>query len=337
MKNVLVLLAWICAILFVLTGVMALLLFNIERNAFAPETYKRAFEKHNLYERMPAIMADALYTSVTQDVNTDPYLKALTAEDWNAIISDLLPQEEIKSLSDDAVDSVLGYLNNTSDSASISLLPLKTHLTGPQGVDVVRRILNAQPDCTPEQLLQIGFGFFSGEVALCNPPEEMMGLVVPLIESQLQAMTSVIPDEITLIPNTNSETTDDPRVKLKGIRFIMKVSPVLPIVLLFGLLILVVRSLRDWLNWWGLPFLITGMSSAFIALIGSPILELVIRGVIQKQGAGFIPPLLISTVQEMIGAVSGEILRPVLFEGLALGFLGLLMVGAAYFVKRSNI
>lgn len=337
MKLIQKILAWVCAVAFAVTGVMALLLFNIEWNAFSPKIYKQAFVRQNLYERMPNVLANALHTFVAQDVNADPYLKALTVEDWEIIISDLLPPEEIKSLSDDVVDSVLNYLNNRSDTVSISLLPLKAHLAGPQGVEVIRRILNAQPDCTPEQLLQIGLGFFSGNVTLCDPPEKMIGFFTPLIASQLQAMSAVIPNEITLTPIAESGTTDDPRVKLNNIRLIMKISPVFPVLFLIGILIFAVRSLTDWLNWWGWSFLVTGTAETVIALIGAPLLVLGAHKVLQTQGVVFIPPILISTMQETIGVVSGEILRPVLIEGLALGLLGLLMVGAAYLVKRSNI
>jgi len=45
--------AGICAVLFIITGVMALVLFNIERKAFSSTTYKQAFENQNLYARMP--------------------------------------------------------------------------------------------------------------------------------------------------------------------------------------------------------------------------------------------------------------------------------------------
>ncbi|MCK7480869.1 MAG: hypothetical protein M0C28_29395 [Candidatus Moduliflexus flocculans] len=123
---------------------------------------------------------------------------------------------------------------------------------------LVNRIINAQPDCTLEQLLQMGMGFFSGDIALCKPPEEMMGLIAPMIESQLQFVTTAIPDQVVLVSTENSDSQGDPRIRLNGARLVMKWSPILPILFLVTLTALAVRSLPDWLKWWGYPFLAIG-------------------------------------------------------------------------------
>jgi hypothetical protein len=159
----------------------------------------------------------------------------MTLSEWEAGIASLLPPEDLKALSDDTLDSVFGYLNNQSDSASISLQILKTRLAGPQGMELVSRILNAQPDCTLEQLLQMGMGFVSGDVSLCKPPEEMLGLVTPLIETELRFLTGAIPDEVVLISAESGNLQGDPRLRLNRARTIMKFSPLLPIVLLAAL------------------------------------------------------------------------------------------------------
>jgi len=64
--------AGICAVLFVISGVIALFAFNIESKAFNSATYKQAFENQNLYERMPEILANALHTSIAENVNAPP-------------------------------------------------------------------------------------------------------------------------------------------------------------------------------------------------------------------------------------------------------------------------
>ena len=137
--------AGICAVLFVISGALALLAFNIESKAFNSATYQQAFENQNLYERMPAILANALQTSIAENANADPYLKPLTVADWEKTISSLLPSAELKTLTDHTLDSIFDYLNGNADSAAISLLPFKTHLAGDSGVEVVKQILRIQP------------------------------------------------------------------------------------------------------------------------------------------------------------------------------------------------
>src|SRR5215510_4162853 len=123
--------AALCAMLFIISGIIALLAFNIEWYAFDSAIYKKAFEKQNLYERTPDILANALYTSISKNANIDPYLKELTIEDWKGTIASFVPPIELKAITDTTLDSVFDYLNGKKDTAVISLLPIKHHLAGP--------------------------------------------------------------------------------------------------------------------------------------------------------------------------------------------------------------
>lgn len=331
MKTVQTTFAWFFAAMLVISGVAALLLFNIEREAFSAGTFQQAFERQNLYARMPAILSGALQTSIAQNGNADPFLRSLPPAELEAAIADILPPEDLKALSDDTLDSVFGYLNNGSDAVSVSLLPVKSRLAGPAGEALVMRVINAQPDCTLEQLLQMGMGFLSGDIALCKPPAEMMGMIAPMLSSQLQFMATAIPDRVVLV--SPADTTVDPRIRLNGARLVMKWSPVMPVLFLVALTALAVRSLTDWLKWWGYPFLVIGGISALAALVGSPVLGLVIQAVIRSQ-AGFLPSVLTSALGETVSAVSRQILSPVVLQGAVLGFVGFGMVVTA-FLRRT--
>lgn len=323
-----------CAVLFFFSGVLALLFFNIESKAFTSTTYKRAFDEQNLYANTPTILASALYARIAEDPSVDPYLKALTVEDWTATITALLPPDEIKAITDSTLDSVFDYINGRTDAVTISLLPFKSHLVGPSGVEAVKQILKAQPDCTPDQLLQMGLGILGGNVALCNPPEELMGLVTPAIETQLQFLVVTFPDEIKLESGTQNGSSGDPRLALNRIRAAMKISLVFPFMFLFGITIFGVRSLMDWFKWWGCSFLITGITGFLIALIGSPMLEWLIERVMQTRGASLIPPGLLSAMMDAVSAVASQILLPVLIEGAVIASLGLVMVIIATVLKQ---
>ena len=327
--------AGICAFLFIFSGVIALLLFNIERKAFSSATYKQAFENQNLYQRMPGILANVLTTAVTQNPNLPTFVETLTVANWESTISSVLPPHEVKVITDEALDSIFNYINRRADSIVISVIPLKSRLVGPSGVEVVKQILRAQPACTPEQLQAIALGFLTGgDILLCSPPEDVMALLTPVIESQIQFLAVALPDQITLVSEVLSGTPNDPRLRLNNIRLILLVSPLLPVTFLLAILVFAVRDLKSWLNWWGWPLLLTGTGSLLVGWLGSPVVGLIVRVFMQTQGAGFLPPILLSTLQETASSVTREILDPVIIGGLILAVLGFVMAVAALFVVR---
>lgn len=335
MKTLAKILAVVCAVLFVISGVLALTLFNIEQRAFTAKTYKQAFSEQGLYEKMPAVLAGAMTTSIAENPGADPYLKALTQADWERTLASLLPPDELKTLTDDALDSVFNYLNGKTDSASLSLLPFKRRMAGESGVEAVKQILAAQPDCTAEQLTQMGLNLISGgEMILCNPPAETVDLFSPMIETQLQVMTIAIPDEVTLIKGSQAGAPNDPRERLGQLRAGMKLTPVLPLLFLFGLTVFAVRSLGDWLKWWGAPFLVAGALSALLALVGSPLVTGFIRQALQN---GSLPPALLLLTQETVGAVTRQVLSPVITQGLILAAAGLAMTILGFLLARKSV
>lgn len=327
-------LAATCAILFIISAVIALLLINTEAKAFSSATYKQAFADQHLYERMPEILATALTSTLGQNINAIPFLRELAPEDWQNTIAMLLPPEELKTTADSALDGTFDYLNGHSSSAAISLLPLKTQLAGPSGMNVVLQILSLQPPCTVEQLTQMALGALGGQIALCNPPPEAVNLMTPFLQSQLQTITTILPNEVTFIPGTLSGTPQDPRLQLNRVRSLIKWTPLLPVLLLIGITIFAVRSLRDWLTWWGWPFMIAGVSSVLIGLVGAPLVGWILQLLIQGQGTIPIPPVLISSIAETTSEVAQEILLPVMIQGALLGFTGLGMALLGMFLPR---
>lgn len=326
--------AGICAALFMVTGVLALLLSTVERNAFSADTYKRALAAEKLYERMPSVLATALAADIAENPNANPYLKVLTEADWERTISSLLPPDELKALTDSAIDSTLDYLNGRTNSVAISLLPLKRQFAGASGAEAIKQLLSAQPACTAEQLMQMGLGLLTGgQIALCNPPEEMLGMMMPAIESQLQAMTAGFPDQITILDETKNTQLNELRTQLDRVRFVLRWSLLLPLIFLFGLTALAVRTLLDWLKWWGVPFLVTGGIVALTALLGSPLLSLLLGRVLRTQGIALLPVSLLANMQETVGAVARQMLAPAAVEGLLLLTAGMVMLLAAVYLS----
>jgi hypothetical protein len=327
-------LAALAAVLFIVVGVLSLLFFNIERKAFSSATYKQAFEEQRLYERMPVLLAAALQTSISQNPNAFPFLKELSVEDWQTTIASLLPPEELRAVADGTLDSTFDYINSRSDTVVISLLPIKARLTGPEGVTVIKSFLQTQPACTIEQLTQMGLGFLGGDIALCNPPPEALGLFEPLIQSQLQTLTTVFPNEVTLISGTVGGTGNDPRLQLHMVRSAIRFSPFFAFLLLLAVAVFAVRSVRDFFVWLGWPLFITGTFAGIIGLVGAPAVGLLLQFLFETQGLVFLPPLLASSIGQTAGAVASQILIPVSIQGFVMGFVGLMMVIIGAFIPR---
>lgn len=319
-------LAAICAVFFVVSSVLVLLVFNIEAQAFSSKTYKQAFEDQRLYERMPSILATTITGYVGQAGGALPFLQLLTAEDWQANIGLLLPPEDLRAMANNALDSTFDYLNGRSDSVVISLLPVKAQLSGEAGVRLILEILRRQPACTPEQLTQMALGLFGGQIALCNPPDQALDLILPFIQTQVQSMAAVFPNELTLISPAMSGTAADPRVQLNNVRTTIRLTPFLPALLLLGIAAFAARSLVDWLTWWGWPLMAAGGMSALIGLFGAPVIGSILELLIRTQGTFLIPPVLASPIAETASAVARQMLIPVTIQGLILGVAGLAMV-----------
>jgi hypothetical protein len=333
-------LAAICAVLFVISSVLVLLLFNIERKAFSAATYKQAFENQGLYQRMPQILGGTLTTYIAEKGNAFPFLQVLTEQDWQNSIALLLPPDELKQIANQALDATFDYLNGKTSSATLSLSPVKAHLAGDSGVQLILQILQQQPACTPEQLSQMALGLFGGQIVLCNPPQEAMGLMMPFIQTELQAIVAIFPDQVTFIPGTASGTPNDPRLKLNAVRSAIKLTPFFPVLLLFGIAVFAVRRFADWLTWWGWPLMIAGGVSILMGLFGAPLVGGILRIVIQNLGLFLIPPALAASIAETASAVAHQMLTPVVVEGFILGFIGLAMVIVATFLttrEKSDI
>ncbi len=397
-NGILRVLAGICAILFIVTTGVTLLLFNAERRLFNAQLYLRAFESQRVYERLPALAAEALtasgslnpceknpimcasegrppevqacleaalgadtYQELVRNQRTptqeeialaqpcldqypqDPteqqqggppdYMKALSAENWEAILSAILPPEMTKSLVENALNSVFAYLNGKTDSATLSLVEFKAHVGGPAGVDAIMQMLRAQPPCTPAQIAEMTIGSLSGDqkIIFCNPSDEVLNLVQPLIQAQLQLAVAGIPDTATLIP-ASAPGMQNPLEALRVIRAVMRFSPLLPLGLLFLITVFAVRTLKSWLDWWGFPMFLGGLVGLAVSASINPIFKWAFARYIQPKIA-YLPASLTDTGRGVVGSVLSGVTAPIVFQSIVLMLIGIILILATR-IKR---
>jgi hypothetical protein len=331
MENLRKSIAVFCAITFIFTGVAALFLFNFDQRAFTAETYQQAFAREDFYNKLPAIMADSMVSSGADQNQFPIVLRGMGRDAWEAFFRALLPAETLRVMGDDAMNSMVAYLTMETDTAHLNLAPLKANLAGDAGVQAVFSLLRVFPDCNLFQIGQMTLSLMSGgQIELCNPPADLHPILVPVLQGQMQFMSAAIPNQIVI---ASAPPQNDPRQRLETTRLFMRISPLLPISLLLGIMIFGVRSLRGWLTWWGIPLALTGGLAFVIALLGGPVFGEIFQRMLLAQMPNYLPTLLLDYAGSLAAAMVGALLTPVMWQGLALGFFGAGMAGAGYLVK----
>jgi hypothetical protein len=321
------------AFLFVITAILSLFLFNLDRRAFNAETYQEALANENFYNQIPILLAESMINSA--NLQSMPLtMRGMSTEAWEDFFRTLLPQDALKNMGDSTINSMFAYLNMQTNSVRLSLLPIKANMVTDSGVQAVFNLLKTQPDCTLSQIAEMTFSLLtSQEIAFCNPPPELAPLVTPIIQVQLQTATLIIPDEITILSAEGLAPQDDSRYSLKFARTLMKLSPLLPLGFLLLLTVTIVRSLRSWLGWWGVSFIPTGFIAIILGLAGAPVISFILKGIIIQRASSSLPPIFANYGSELASAMVNALLMPILWQGLIIFLAGLGMAGVAYLLK----
>jgi hypothetical protein len=376
-------LAGLCALLFVLIGLVALLLFNFERRAFNPSTYKQALADQNIYEQVPALVGAMMTATINREPCADnpiacriearppqalacfesalgkqafddivfggrqpsgreieqaqgcldqyplppvepedgppTFIINLTAEEWQDLVTALLPPEEMKSLMDQVFDSIFAVLNGRAETASLDVTSFKNRLSGPAGVEAVLTMLHAQPPCTVDQIAAMTISTLNlqGNLELCSPSDELAFVIQPLIEINLQLAVLAIPDQVTIIgPQMDLSGEATPLESMRILRLAMRLTPLAPLMFLLGLTIFGVRSLTNWLRWWGWPFLVLGVLGLLIGLSSGPLLSLALTQILLRRLPDYLPVGVVDLGGQVVDAIVREILKPVVWESL---------------------
>ena len=376
-------LAFVFALLFVISAVLALLAFNAGRQITDPGLYKRILKEQRVYERLPELVAEqALYSMTYQPCVENPedprclaegsgdendssgqggppsFFTALEQEDLEVVLTDLLPPDWLQAQADSAIDQAFAIFLSSEAPAEtaikIPLAELKARLTGEAGLHAFFQILRTQEPCSQEQLaalLQLNAtSVFSAEGLMpCRPPQALEGELAPIVEAVLGEMARQMPAEATIdlsnlggpasegnqSPAANPGPFDNPRQAFRMVRLIASLSPLLPVVLILLVTLFGVRSLKGWLLWWGIPFLIAGLIALGLALAALPAANLAIANLLS---AGSLEMSGLSPNLVALGLDAGRygvrsITLPVEIEAAMLAAAGLVMMAVSFFAR----
>jgi hypothetical protein len=331
-KRLLETLALLTALLFIISTPAAFTLYSLERSVFDADLYIQAMDEENVYQQLPALTAQTLALTAQQPGGTGilSIFRNLSVEEWQALVVQLLPPDVLRALTVDAVTQVMAYLNGERADAVLSLALLKTHMQSPEGINAVTGILEAQPDCTVEQLTAMALN--QQGLTLCNPPDTFLLFDLrPIIAGQISRLMSLIPEQVTIIP---AGSFRPPYLNyLDDLRILMRLSPLLPILCLGIIAVLVARSWRGWLNWWGYPLLFAGLISLFLSATSAPLSSLTFQLLFAPALPAIFPAELLEMLKGLTAAIVRNALQPVLLVAGIMVLVGLVMVALAFLFR----
>ncbi len=305
-------LALIFAGIFIVTALISLLLFNLQAQLFRPTFYKSALQEQDLYDKLPGLVFDQVLYTLSSNTCGDNasdckpvkpaqanqnYFGNLTQQQWQQLLSSLMPPDWLKAQTEEAIDQTLAYYlkpGTTSNEIQISLSEVKGQLASTAGEQAVLKIIDAQPACSEQQIAkafqQLLLGTLGNQLPLCKPPELILQQLDPLIKMSLTTLAADLPDEATM-PVPGSDSAQDYRPALRTSRTLMALSPLLALGSLLLVTIFGVRSLRGWMRWWGIPLLMAGVGGLIMAFSAAPLIDWSLHFIL---AGGFIPGQMLS-------------------------------------------
>ncbi len=272
------------------------------------------------------------------------FCKNLTAANWQAIITILLPPADLKTMTESTFDQLFAYLNGGTDTVTVPLDKLKERLTGTAGKDLILQLINSQPTCTVQDLAQAISGTNNGGMVLCKPPELMLPLLIPLLQEQLNSAAAGIPDKAVLIkppavgslnPGSGPFGTD-PITTIRTVRLMMRFSPLVPLVFLLLVTLFAVRSPKSWLRWWGIPIFVSGAIALGLGISALPAFNTAWIMYIVPRIPPYIPADIAGIGQKLVRSIVHTLTGGIVLRALILLAFGLAAWIGSYFIKTKK-
>ena len=344
------------ALLTIVATITMFLLTSIDHTVLNPRISKQAFIKNKVYERIPAVTAGefSLVKSLFADQcaeapqacanETVSLLNGLSSKQWETLIIYLLPADELQTLTESTLDEALGYFKGETDSVQMPLAPLKARLTNQAGEELTVLLLESQPSCSAEQLLQIKAVDLNGigvPPIICFTTGEIQLQLSEELQRRLKIISVELPETVIIIKRPSPSIPlslrrffgEDWQMALQKINMARPYVPFLPFGLLLLLALCAVRSLRGWMRWWSIPIFIAGL----ITLISGVILFFMFDQIWMKYILHTLPPLFVSgfgkITQDVVRTLTNDLAKRIMLQAGVLTLLALATLYASSFVK----
>jgi hypothetical protein len=271
------------------------------------------------------------------------FFKVLSIDQWGSILRTLLPADWLQRQVESVLQQTFTLLDTPGAALAITIdmRDFKTRLTGPAGTDAMMQIIQSLPPCKADY-----FPDPSDPASMleCKPPDEMIAVIQPGITTALGEAAKTIPDQLDLLESVRASGALNleqaglpigPRQILQIGRVIVRLSPILCIGILILVTLLVVRSWRGFLRWWGIPILAAGIGVVLTAIVIWVGLDVVIS-LGRENLPATISPGIFDTGGGILVFIAHRYALVTGGEGIVLGFIGLGLVVLSFFVGRGK-
>jgi len=309
---------------------------NIARVVFSPEAVKRLVEDHFLNVDTAALVAEQLAKSAirVEDPERNPVeslmlagMANLKAEQWVSLFQMMAPRPLLLETSGQIIDGFYTWLDNDAASPDIVIdaRPWKTNISA-NALPVFELVLNALPQCTPDQFNQFLAGDLETmqDLPLCKPPEPVYSTLLAYGAVVLPAQLQQASDEMHLGQGADASQEELLQMKqsLRRTRFFLRAGWMFVIVLYLVGIAFGARSIVGALNWAGIPLLLSGVGCLLLALVLFFFSEALVAAVLQVMtvGTGTTPAAVLLKASLNEGAL--YVARPLLLQAALLILLG---------------
>jgi hypothetical protein len=271
------------------------------------------------------------------------FFRNLSIDQWSSVLRALLPPEWLKTQTESVLTQLFHIINTPGAPLSIyvSMAEFKHNLAGPAGVDAIIEIIKTLPQCEPGVTPNLTD---ASQMLTCRPPDDVLEQSKPQIEQSLADVAADISDPLDILKNLRESGTLNPdlsrwpvgpRQLLQIGRWVVRLSPILCIGILVIVALLVIRSWKGLLRWWGFPIIMAGIAILLTAIAIWIGLDLVIS-LARENLPATISPGMYDTGAGILVFIAHRYALVIGVEGIVLGAIGLGLVAVYFFIRRGK-
>ncbi len=357
MRGCLQVLAVLAAIVFVITAVIALIVQPLIHVVTDRDAIKTALSDLDevIVEAMPSFVARTLEEQARQQGLEQLNIDEAIIE---AAIDDLLPPGWLDAQTESVVDTIYDVLESgdTEDAEiNVDARPLLERLRGESGKQLITTIVESLPPCTEPLTPDLLTG--DGNIPACIPPEIPQTEIVerahaqfvqtldqnPQIAEQAGLISIPIGELMTTSPDNPNSELEQAREQLQQLQRTFTLARrwswtlwLIPLGSLILILLLTVRSLKEFGHWWGWPFTITAVIVFLITFILPTLSQLVLQTAVSSTPAAEIAGAAQKLTGQVFDSISRVWLNRVYFQAGIMFAIGLILLLIGFLIPAQR-